>query len=1599
MQAERPVQALPTEVVAKLRSSVCTPSLALCVEELVSNSLDAKATCIAVRVDLESLRLQVVDNGHGISSEDLKYIGDRYMTSKCYSLDDLQNVSYFGYRGEFLASLRGISSVLEVASRLKGERRTFSKLFKKGEVCEISPVKEKRSTHGTTITAYNVYYNLPVRQKSIKVALDLERIRRSLEAFAIIHHHVSFSLRDDCSGSKLIQTHSTQSPKSAFGFLFGHAKSKALREVTNSNKKFTVKGYFGVECHVNNHLQFVYVNKRAVLRTKIHKLVKHGLKQSYLFKSQRCGKESPVNPDFLSLCDRSSPRPRGSGGEFAVYVLDIRCLRTEYDILPNTTQTFLEFHDWPGVSSCIEQAVQLFLIKENLTLSSNLEDEAANDTSESEDSSDEEIDEIIPQRLPVPPSRLAKLQKYGFNISTKNCSNNMQSKLVTRAHLRTKGEKGDQTWHNDSCNSDVNVPEDDNRKVRGKGSTREGSSKEEGNYVASRASCAPVDLERSVEESLLSSDDNSGSGTMGYVDQHHQQRKQQSPSEKEILAVDAVQKGETLRCIQTEKPDGKVMLSEINPKSLGSEERPTLVNSNLFDVDKEKSAEECQSTGSAEMSSKLVPKVSGDSCAVGHSDKSVLTSDILSTGSSKFSSQNQQHISASNSLTRKVAMVSSPDGQYKRRDHCSSNQLESHRADEGKTHFQVRTCGITPEREEDISPQAKSSLLKETSEEEKQSLKDVSKHASFEKPETPNIGKLMEGDQSMGTETQTVPQKYQQKVGSSDASAHASSSKVKEILTSNRYVSSLHRFKEGLRSKPVNVSVNLASKISEALNKSQEKCSIFPPTKGTKRKTLSMAEMRHRWFPTFEQDMKGDEEGDVSVEQNRRHSYPLSHELAVRQTSASSKCDEEPTGFSSNQEEFGVTEKVDHISLFPSHEEDRREGKVAMDRTGINSNVEFETSFPIDRNVVKSGPAEKRSHNVDQSHTSNRMQQSDQQSWLPDEDGEDVNLNSLPSSAEASNYSRRSPPLVQRRNFNQDGLFLDQSFQKYAQSGSLRSLRVKQTLPSDSEGPQTKHKVVRTDSMHHASTSNSKQQSFMSTGSFVISAQDLLPQRDKSEVERAGCSTTGNSSQREYSLTDSESMRLHDNHKMAAGMTKQSHPKQVQGSKTCKPDVAAYSVDSFRPDGVRRKLLKQGIGYVTRDEYLDDVDSENQGREISYTRENRYPSNDENEPRQTELSPSCKNLTISEKQHQELLAILDSSPFCSFPSESRNCVADQTDTSQRHLVETYGDEEILSTQPFHVQSSEQGNYLVNQCNPSETQQSADASPVATTQPFVIPSPVETPPGASWTQMELDLESLVSGSDAKLAIQVVKDDEADINVNQSKTSDEDFPVVSSQLSQRTLDDLKTLSEEDIRLLTVIERQSISPPSVKEKGTERGDELDVNLVQCSVDGTDEMSDSSQQESKSTNQPCDSQGANTVATKSKENFNTDTRTKVILNDNHTFALERETVNPVALSAGRDNLKANVGTSNDDQQDAAGVNTTKSQTTNAPKFVKYSAKNVVPFYERVRTEEGKSDEERKGGLSNKQSTQEVVSAPSDVPQGEQRYFVGFCPSTYFGS
>ena len=71
------IRRLSEDVQGRLRTGVALTSVAQCVEELVLNSVDAGATCVAVRVDLQSVTIQVIDNGAGITKEQLPHVGQR----------------------------------------------------------------------------------------------------------------------------------------------------------------------------------------------------------------------------------------------------------------------------------------------------------------------------------------------------------------------------------------------------------------------------------------------------------------------------------------------------------------------------------------------------------------------------------------------------------------------------------------------------------------------------------------------------------------------------------------------------------------------------------------------------------------------------------------------------------------------------------------------------------------------------------------------------------------------------------------------------------------------------------------------------------------------------------------------------------------------------------------------------------------------------------------------------------------------------------------------------------------------------------------------------------------------------------------------------------------------------------------------------------------------------------------------------------------------------------------------------------------------------------------------------------------------------------
>uniref|UniRef100_A0A8D2LLU1 MutL homolog 3 n=1 Tax=Varanus komodoensis TaxID=61221 RepID=A0A8D2LLU1_VARKO len=349
------IKCLAEEVQAGLRSGVAINSIGQCVEEIILNSIDAKATCVAVRVDLETFKVQVVDNGCGIGKEDLNKVGNRYFTSKICSLEDLENLKFYGFRGEALASIASMASILEISSKTNKIAKTFLKLFHNGKGLEVSETELNRPSVGTTVTVYNLFYQLPVRRKSMDPILEFERVRHKIEALSLIQPSVSFSLRNDASCSMVLQLSKTKDICSRFSQIYGLSKSQKLREINYMSGGFEIDGFISSEGHYNKNIQFLYVNKRLILRTRLHKLIDFLLrKQSIICKTK--------SRSLIS----SLTHHRSSQELYGVFIINVKCQHNEYDVCLEPAKTLIEFRSWDALLTCIEEGVKTFLKREQL---------------------------------------------------------------------------------------------------------------------------------------------------------------------------------------------------------------------------------------------------------------------------------------------------------------------------------------------------------------------------------------------------------------------------------------------------------------------------------------------------------------------------------------------------------------------------------------------------------------------------------------------------------------------------------------------------------------------------------------------------------------------------------------------------------------------------------------------------------------------------------------------------------------------------------------------------------------------------------------------------------------------------------------------------------------------------------------------------------------------------------------------------------------------------------------------------------------------------------------------------------------------------------
>ncbi|KAB7498938.1 DNA mismatch repair protein Mlh3 [Armadillidium nasatum] len=358
------IQRLSSPVKSKLRSGVNISSVSQCVEELVLNAVDSGATNIAVRVDLSIFRIQVVDNGVGISEQDMKLIGTRYTTSKCHSLEDLKyKINQYGFRGEALASIVEMSGIVDISSRYKNSSKTLEKLFTYGIAKSPTLCKYNKPSCGTTITIQDFMYNMPVRRKSIKESIDIEVMKSNIERIMLVSPNIAVTFKNERVGCNILEIRKCKSLLETFLQLFGSEHENNMSEVCHSLDQFKITGYISTQPHQTKRFQFVYINKRSVLQTKIHVLLNDLLSRSSIIRSKVLPNSTFPGPGKVP----SSP-PKGLKF-YGIFVLNITCPRNEYDICLNPKKTLVEFRDWEKLLTCVEELILKFIKEENLTIS------------------------------------------------------------------------------------------------------------------------------------------------------------------------------------------------------------------------------------------------------------------------------------------------------------------------------------------------------------------------------------------------------------------------------------------------------------------------------------------------------------------------------------------------------------------------------------------------------------------------------------------------------------------------------------------------------------------------------------------------------------------------------------------------------------------------------------------------------------------------------------------------------------------------------------------------------------------------------------------------------------------------------------------------------------------------------------------------------------------------------------------------------------------------------------------------------------------------------------------------------------------------------
>ena len=267
------VRLLDDATVNKIAAGEVVERPASVVKELVENALDAGATSVVVSVwDGGRSIISVRDDGSGMPRDDAQAAFARHATSKISSIDDLDALTSYGFRGEALSSIASVSKVV-LRTREHGADGGTEVRVTAGKVESVANVG---AAPGTEITVEEMFFNIPARRKSLKgKAVELAHCREVMVDCMLCRPGLSFTFRSD---DKVDIVHSPAEgmngslasafgPKVAENMLSGSSEGQGIRAEANLARL--------EHTHSSSTNLHLFVNDRPVRGPKVVSAVVH----------------------------------------------------------------------------------------------------------------------------------------------------------------------------------------------------------------------------------------------------------------------------------------------------------------------------------------------------------------------------------------------------------------------------------------------------------------------------------------------------------------------------------------------------------------------------------------------------------------------------------------------------------------------------------------------------------------------------------------------------------------------------------------------------------------------------------------------------------------------------------------------------------------------------------------------------------------------------------------------------------------------------------------------------------------------------------------------------------------------------------------------------------------------------------------------------------------------------------------------------------------------------------------------------------------------------------------------------------------------------